>query len=193
MTSVEEKRDAAMLLVFGDMDLDGDLIDETAPAQGKRQDIARETGMHAAAVERGATIPAGRLDPVPLFAIALGRDERAGRGDHVLARAQKAAKQVNVRDQPGEQNAIRIARDQRLGIVGGDDTGRRQADQRARILANLVGIGDVDPGEFDHRVLDEMPERGLANDAGGPLDDAIGLCGHGISPLGSGPVQTERI
>jgi hypothetical protein len=59
-------------------------------------------------------------------------------------------------------------------------------------MIDLLRVCDVDPDELGHRVLDEVLERRAADRAGGPLDDAIGLLGHGSKLLSSGRATGRR-
>ena len=146
----------------------------------QRQQVAREAGVDAAAVEARAALGARRLEPGEVGRRAGRRVDEADRGDDVGARRQEAAEDVDVGVQRGVHHAVGPEGDDGVDVVGGEHPGGADAGQLTGVLAHLVGVGDVDADQLVDGVVDDVADGDLADRSGGPLHDAVRGLGHQV-------------
>jgi len=113
-----------------------DLADH--PGQRERQNVSRISRMDASRMERSPAFRARGADLVAAFAEIICRVEESSRGDDVLARAQEPADGVGVHDDRRVEHAVRVEGHDRLDVVGGAQSDRRNAGDLSRVLANLL-------------------------------------------------------
>ena len=78
------------------------------------------------------------------------------------------------------RDAVRIERDDRIDIVGGDDTRRCDAGDVTGILADFGWIVYQHADQIEHGIVREVAQRYLADVACHPLDNPVGLVRHRV-------------
>ena len=151
---------------------------DPADDPGQRQDeqVARETGIDTARVERSAALKARCLDLVDIRGAVFGSvPPRATRGDDVLALAQQTANLIGIRPERRVEHAIGVkCLDGRL-VVGREHTARLETGELAGILTYLLRTVAEHPNQLEGGVVDEMAEPNRSDVANAPLDNAIFL------------------
>ena len=151
------------------------------PGEHQRQDVVREAGVDARREERRLALRA-RLFELRRHALAERArmhepDHRARH--HVLARREDARDVLHrVEGTPvgggGVDDAVGVAREQRLGVARRAHAGLRPSAEIARVLAVLRLGRDEHAGEREIGMVEDLAQRVAADVAGGPLDDAEG-------------------
>jgi len=89
---------------------------------------------------------------------------------------------------------VRFQREDRLDVIGGDDTEPRHAAQLAHVLSGLVQRVAVAANQFEQRMPGDGTHGGLADNAGGPLDDSDASARrHGALLAGSRTKLTQGV
>jgi hypothetical protein len=103
---------------------------------------------------------------------------------HVLARREEPAEVVEralvIVERRAERrvtHAVGVEGEDRVDVVGRDDTGVGAVDEPARVRPDLVGVVDAHADEVEVRPLEDRPERLATHVACAPLHDPV----HGPS------------
>ena len=156
--------------------LHDDLLDREAEARHRdRQQVAREAGVDAGAVQRAVAGLARGPEALDLVGSGRVGEHEAGRGHEVLARLEDAAHVVEIGVQRRVVHAIGVQREDLVDVVRRDHAHRLDAGELAGVAPDLVGRGHVAADELELRVARERLDRDLPDRAGRPLDHAIGL------------------
>ena len=143
---------------------------------GERRDHQRKAlgdaaGVDAGAVQRDAAGVTGHLERREV--LPSPRKEPTERRDDVLARAQDALDDCRIGEDRAVEDAVRVEREQRVDVARRGDAERCDPGQLARIATVLGATVDPASDQLELGVIDDALDRGAADAAGGPLDDAI--------------------
>ena len=134
-------------------------------------------GLTAGPEDRRAALLAGLEDPVAAVAQVVPGDERRRR-HHVDARGQDADQLVDVDPHRVVDHAVRFQREQRVDVIGGDDTQRCDAAQLAGVAADLLRRPGITPHEFKSRGWRRSPApsscRHCRSSTGRPDKESVG-------------------
>ena len=83
--------------------------------------------------------------------------------------------------------AVGIEREQRVDVARGDDAGRRQPDELARVTTQLVGVVHIKADQIQLWVLNDAPQGQPPGVAGAPVDDSSRHAHALPVPTGSWP------
>jgi hypothetical protein len=148
--------------------------------EDERQQVVRPARIDAGREARDARVGARILERPAHVVGDVGRvDERDDRARHdVLARRGDAR---HVRDRLGRAqvrgrgvtDAVRVEREQRVGVVRRDDAERIGADDLPRVTPGLVVAVHPQPDELELGVLGDEPRREATDVARAPLDHPV--------------------
>jgi hypothetical protein len=92
------------------------------------------------------------------------------------------------------EDDVGVEGEDRVLVIGGEQPGRRSADERPGVRTDLVSAVDENADELEVRAIDDVLELGRTDRAGRPLDDprGHGSCGGSRRPS-MVPCRTLRL